>query len=93
MKNSLKEKIINGIVSNLNGELNNILEFHGDRYIFVTGCRKILKYSKEEVIMDCKKYKLTVLGKGLIIEKLINGQLSVEGKIEKTEFGYDTPIA
>ena len=54
--------------------------------IYIAGCKKIKDYSSEMIVLECIDCKATIHGESLFIENLVNGQISVMGKIEALEF-------
>lgn len=78
---------INNISSDLKS--NTVVEIHYGTVAYVCGCNKITVYTDENIKMDCKDTKISFEGKCLSLENLINGQLSVCGKISKVEFYND----
>ncbi len=68
------------IISKTNCE---VVPFKG---IYITGCRKIKDYSKEKIVLECCDCTAILSGHELTVENLLNGQMSVVGKIESLEF-------
>ena len=63
------------------------MELRGRNSLLVKGCRRILGYSPDSVVLDLKKDKLTVKGKRLICTSFYNRSVSVEGVIISVAFG------
>lgn len=57
------------------------LEMRGKNSLLVKGCRRILGYSPETVVLEVKNDKLTVRGKRLVCTSFHSGSVSVEGVI------------
>lgn len=62
------------------------IEMRGKRTLMVTGCRKILKYSTEEIVLHLKGFCLCVCGEGLQCTAYHYGSVSVEGEIRCLSF-------
>lgn len=54
--------------------------------IYIAGCRKIKDYGKERILLECIDCTADITGEGLYIENLVNGQISVMGKVLSLEF-------
>ena len=63
------------------------MELRGRNSLLVKGCRRILGYSPELVVLDLKRDKLTVRGKRLVCTSFYNRSVSVEGVITSIVFG------
>ena len=57
------------------------LEMRGKNSLLVKGCRRILGYSPETVVLEVKNDKLTVRRKRLVCTSFHSGSVSVEGVI------------
>ena len=57
------------------------IEMRGKNVLMVNGCRKILKYSTEEIDLRLKGFCLCVRGHGLQCTAYHYGSVSVEGDI------------
>ncbi len=68
---------------------NTVVEIHIGTVCYVSGCNSITSYEDDCIKMNCGDVELSFEGNGLSLENLINGQLSVCGKIKKVEFMYD----
>ena len=62
------------------------IESCGRSGIFLDGCRKILKYSPESVILLVKGGSVEIGGEGLICTSYHAGNVSVEGRIASVNF-------
>ncbi len=62
------------------------MEMRGKNCLLVKGCRRILGYSPETVVLEIKKDKLTVKGKRLVCTSFHSGSVSVEGVILSLAF-------
>lgn len=63
----------------LTGEIR--IEMRGRNTLFVCGCRRIIKYSPEEIIFDTKDFCIVVDGSGLVCTTYHYGSVTVEGEI------------
>lgn len=61
------------------------LEVRGRNLVFLQGCRRILKYSPEEMILAAKGFKVAIRGEGLICSSYHGGTVSIEGRIRGVE--------
>ena len=57
------------------------IEMRGREMLFVSGCRRIIKYSPSEIIFELKGFFLSVRGSGLICTTYHYGSVTVEGRI------------
>lgn len=57
------------------------IEICGQNRLLLEGCRKILKYSQEEMLLDLGKVRLRVCGQRLWCTSFISGALGVGGHI------------
>ena len=55
-------------------------------YVEVTGCGKILRYTREEICVKLHRGALTVRGEGLLCSSFCRGELGIEGKILGVSF-------
>ena len=61
------------------------LELTGDRELYLEGYRGILSYSREEIHVDGGMWALQVLGRGLEIRAMREGELRIFGQINRLE--------
>lgn len=62
------------------------IEIRGQNKLLLHGCRKILKYSEQEMLMDLGKVRLRVCGERLWCTSFISGALGVGGDIRSINF-------
>ena len=62
------------------------LEMRGKNSLLVRGCRRILGYSPEYILLELKKDKIAVNGKRLVCTSFHGGSIGVEGVIESLAF-------
>ncbi len=63
------------------------IELRGRYQLFITGCRKIIKYSPTLMILAVKGDKLSVGGERLVCTSYHGGTIAIEGKIISVIFG------
>ena len=68
--------------------IDDMIEIHSGNLALISGCVKITEYSDRKLSFSFKNKKITIIGQHLTPESLINGQMSVSGKIEQVTF-YD----
>lgn len=61
------------------------IEIISDRSLTVNGCRKIVEYGKESIVLRLRGVTVSVSGEDLRPESLINGEIAVRGKIKRVE--------
>ncbi len=62
------------------------IELRGRNLIFISGCRRIIKYSPENIILSIKGDDLSIFGDRLICTSYHGGTVSVEGHISGVSF-------
>lgn len=62
------------------------MEIRGQNKLLLHGCRKILKYSEQEMLLDIGKMQLRVCGERLWCTSFISGALGVGGHISSIQF-------
>lgn len=62
------------------------IEMRGQNKLVLQGCRKILKYGEEEMLLDLGKTRLRVCGQRLWCTSFISGALGVGGHICSVSF-------
>ena len=62
------------------------VEIRGRNSIIVRGCRKVVKYSTENIVLKLKRDLIEITGKKLICLTYLSGALSVEGIIDSLSF-------
>ncbi len=64
-----------------------LLEMHGREQIYVYGCRRIIKYTKEEIILSVKDFYLSVKGLELVCLTYYDRAVGIEGCICNIDIG------
>lgn len=62
------------------------LEIRGRNTLIMYGCRRILKYTPEEIVISAKGFAVSIGGQRLICSTFHNGVISIEGYISSTRF-------
>ena len=62
------------------------IEMRGRKLLFLQGCRRIIKYSPEEMILAAKGFNVSIKGESLICTTYHGGAVTVEGRIDKIDF-------
>lgn len=62
------------------------VEIRGRNSIIVRGCRKIVKYSTENIVLKMKRDLIEITGKKLTCLTYFSGAVSVEGVIDSLSF-------
>ena len=62
------------------------IEIRGQNKLLLQGCRKILKYGEDEMLLDLGKTQLRVCGERLWCTSFISGALGVGGHICSVSF-------
>ena len=65
------------------------LEIRGQNRLLLQGCRKILKYGENEMLLDLGKTRLRVCGERLWCSSFVSGALGVSGHIRSVSFEED----
>ena len=63
------------------------IEIRGRNSVAVRGCKRIIKYSNEKIVLRMSRYSITVTGKKLTCLTYFSGAISVEGIIDSLNFG------
>ena len=63
------------------------IELRGRSSLFLGGCKKILKYSPEEMIIEGKGDTIKIKGERLVCTSYHAGNISVDGSIISVSFG------
>ena len=61
------------------------LEIRGRGTLFMRGCRRILKYSPEEMIMAAKGFDVDIKGRRLVCTSYHDGTVTIDGMIVSVE--------
>lgn len=56
-------------------------ELRGRGLLYLFGCKRILKYSSEEMIVAARSFEVTVRGEGLVCSFFYGGAMAIEGEI------------
>ena len=62
------------------------IEIRGRNSVVVRGCRKIIKYSTENIVLKMKRDLVEIAGKKLTCLTYFSGAVSVEGIIDSLSF-------
>ena len=62
------------------------LEIRGRNQIFISGCRRIIKYSPNEMIMAIKGFSVSVQGQRLVCSTYHAGTISIDGFVTDVVF-------
>ncbi len=65
------------------------VELRGKNQLFITGCRRILKYSSEHMMLSVKGDILNVSGERLICTSYCAGTVTIDGSIRSVYFGEE----
>lgn len=91
----MKNKVIKNISSSVSSFIHSseldtddrfLLEFNSEGALSVKGCREILGYSEDELLMECDSYYINVKGKDLLLSKFSRNETSVCGQLENISF-------
>lgn len=63
------------------------IEMRGRETLFVSGCRRIIKYSPEEIVFAVKGFSIDIKGRSMICTTYHYGSVTVEGCICSITFG------
>jgi sporulation protein YqfC len=55
------------------------VQFIGNKHLYIDGCMGVKKYEKNNIIIRCKKFILTIKGKELTMLTFSNGRVSING--------------
>ena len=58
------------------------LNMRGDREIYISGCRRILEYSRERIVLSIKSFSLVIIGECLICSSYFERAVGIEGRID-----------
>ena len=77
---------INGDVGSdaLSGDV--YMELRGRNCLIVKGCKRILGYSPDSVLLEVKKDILSIKGKRLVCTSYFSGGVSIEGIVRSVSF-------
>lgn len=68
------------------------IEIRGQNKLLLQGCRKILKYGEQEMLLDLGKTRLRVCGERLWCTSFVSGALGVGGYICSVSFEGEESI-
>ena len=63
-----------------------MIEIHSNTLALISGCRKISEYTDEHLTLIFKNFTLSITGRDLVPESLINGQMSLRGEIVEVRY-------
>ena len=71
-------------IADIPGEVGNgfSVSMRGDREIYISGCRRILEYSRERIVLSIKEFCLIVCGENLICSSYFERSVGIEGRID-----------
>lgn len=71
-------------IADIPGEVGNgfSLNMRGDREVYISGCRRILEYSREKIVLSIKGFSLVIIGEGLICSSYFDRSVGIEGRID-----------
>lgn len=62
------------------------IEIRGRNTLFMQGCRRIIKYAPDEMIMAAKGFEVSIKGRRLICTTYHDGTVTVDGFINGVDF-------
>ncbi len=62
------------------------IEIRGRNTLFMQGCRRILKYSPEEMIMAAKGFEVSIRGRRLVCTTYHDGTVTLDGVVDGVVF-------
>ena len=62
------------------------LEIRGRNSVITCGCRRILEYSPEKIVLAAKGFAVGIIGQRLICTTYHEGAICIEGYVERVEF-------
>ena len=62
------------------------IEMRGRELLFISGCRRIIRYTPEEMTFAAKGFFVTVRGERLVCTTFHGGSVTVEGRINAFDF-------
>ena len=65
------------------------IEVRGRNSAICFGCRRIVKYTPDNIVLAAKDFTVGILGEGLICTSYHEGAICIEGFIRKIEFDPD----
>lgn len=65
------------------------VEMRGRGLLFLQGCKRIIKYSPEEMILAAKGFDVSIKGERLVCTTYYGGTVTVEGRIDKIDFAAE----
>ncbi len=63
-----------------------LLEFDSSGALFIKGCREIVGYEEEGLLLDCVQFFVNVKGKDLQLERFSKKGTLVSGQVESISF-------
>lgn len=65
------------------------VEIWSNSTMYISGCKKILDYNSRTIKLKCRGMTVTIEGEKLLIEVLVNSQISVKGVIKEVKYTDD----
>ena len=88
-KNRIKKLITKAKDSAMGLLSDDTLEIHSNKIALISGSRKLKEYKDDRIVLEFRSMILIIEGDCLVPESLINGQMSVKGKISALRYEYD----
>lgn len=66
-----------------------LVEMRGRQTMLVQGCRRILEYSPERIVIAARGFSVSVVGQRLICSAYYGGTVAVEGLISGVYYGEE----
>ena len=63
-----------------------ILSLTGNDELVIENFKNMIEYQEENLLIQCKKYKIRIEGKKLHIELFTKEEMKIKGKIESIKF-------
>ena len=63
---------------------------YNEEGLFIERYKEIVSVKKNEMIIQCKKYRLTILGLNLLISAMSRDEIMVIGRVETVKFTYES---
>lgn len=65
------------------------VEIRGRNQVFVGGCKRIVKYSTEEMILSAGEFAVSITGERLVCSTYLSGTVSIDGYVTGVNFTDD----
>lgn len=63
---------------------------YNEEGLFIERYSDIISVKKHELIIQCKKYRLTIHGVDLLISAMTRDEIMIKGRIETVKFTYES---